>query len=119
MEKEFNLKQSLTPLSELLQKMVEVASSLGHKHLDNDVLLVSLIELNRDLHDLMVEMGVRAEEMAQTSAWIYEQIKRKNAWKYWQNPSFKLRGGYDRAWTSGWTFLRTLRNWWPKESYLR
>lgn len=102
-EQEFNLKKAFIPLSELLRKEIEVAKEVGHKHLDSDVLLVTLVKYNKAIHELFIEMGVSDEEFKQTSEWIYNEIKRKHAWRYWEKPTFTLHGGYDRAWTSAWT----------------
>lgn len=102
-EKEFDLKKSFIPLTELFQKMLETATKLGHKHLDSDVLLVTLVDNNKAIHDLFVDFGISNEEIEYTSQWIYAKIKSRNAWKYWEKDDFRLRGGYDRAWTSGWT----------------
>lgn len=101
-EKEFDLKMSFIPLSELFKKMIEEAQKLEHQHLDSDCLLVTLVAENEAIHDFLIELGVTEEQMKMTSEWIYNQMKKRDAWKYWRKAHFHAYGGYDRAWTAAW-----------------
>ncbi|MDP2909889.1 MAG: ATP-dependent Clp protease ATP-binding subunit, partial [bacterium] len=91
-------------LENTLEKALEISMLKNHKKIESGDILSSLAKEDRFFKDIMINGGIKTEDIENLSCWIDDlELKFEKRKRFWDRENLAKRGTLAKAWTAGYT----------------